>query len=164
MNSKNKKLKIAIAGLGFGKKVHLEALKESNYLTPFAIYHYDKKHKSILENETGLEFFHDWEDLVKSQEIDGIIIATPPESRFKLAKQALENNKNLLLEKPVSISSFEIEELQRISLINNLSVCVDFEYRAVPLFLQTKKLIEENILGEIYFCLLYTSPSPRDLP
>jgi len=25
MNTKNKKLKIAIAGLGFGKKVHLEA-------------------------------------------------------------------------------------------------------------------------------------------
>ena len=105
MNSKNKRLKIAIAGLGFGKKVHLEALKESNYLTPVAIYHYDKKQKSILEKETGLEFFHDWKDLVKSQEIDGIIIATPPESRFKLAKQALENNKNLLLEKPVSILS-----------------------------------------------------------
>jgi len=149
MNSKNKKLKVAIAGLGFGKKVHLEALKESNYLTPVAIYHYDKKQKSILEKETGLEFFHDWEDLVKSQEIDGIIIATPPESRFKLAKRALENNKNLLLEKPVSISSSEIEELQRISLINNLSVCVDFEYRAVPLFLQTKKLFDENIF--LYF-------------
>jgi len=66
MNSKNKKLKIAIAGLGFGKKVHLEALKESNYLTPFAIYHYDKKQKSILEKETGLEFFHDWEDLYQN--------------------------------------------------------------------------------------------------
>ena len=109
MNTKNKKLKIAIAGLGFGKKVHLEALKESEYLTPVAIYHYEKKQKSILEKETGLEFFHNWEDLVKSPEIDGIIIATPPESRFKLAKQALENNKNLLLEKPVSISSYEIE-------------------------------------------------------
>ena len=32
MNTKNKKLKIAIAGLGFGKKVHLEALKESKIL------------------------------------------------------------------------------------------------------------------------------------
>ena len=112
MNSKNKKLKIAIAGLGFGKKVHLEALKESDYLTPVAIYHYEKKQKSILEKETGLDFFHDWEDLVKSPEIDGVIIATPPESRYKLAKRALENNKNLLLEKPVSISSSEIEELQ----------------------------------------------------
>jgi len=154
MNTKNKKLKIAIAGLGFGKKVHLEALKESDHLTPVAIYHYDKKQKSILEKETGLDFFHNWEDLVKSPKIDGIIIATPPESRFKLAKQALENKKNLLLEKPVSISSSEIEELQRLSLINNLSVCVDFEYRAVPLFLQTKKLIDENILGDIYLVKL----------
>ncbi len=78
MNSKNKKLKIAIAGLGFGKKVHLEALKESDYLTPVAIYHYEKKQKSILEKETGLDFFHDWDDLIKSPEIDGIIIATTP--------------------------------------------------------------------------------------
>ena len=117
MNTQNK-LRIAIAGLGFGKNVHLEALKESDYLTPVAIYHYETKQKSVLEKETGLEFFHNWEELVKSRKIDGIIIATPPESRFKLAKQALENNKNLLLEKPVSISSLEIEELQRISLIN----------------------------------------------
>ena len=154
MNNKNKKLRIAIAGLGFGKKVHLEALKESDYLTPVAIYHYEKNKKSIIEKITGLEFYHNWEDLIKSPEIDGIIVATPPESRFKLSKLALENNKNLLLEKPVAITSSEIEELQRISLINNLTVCVDFEYRAVPLFLQTKKLIDENILGDIYLVKL----------
>ena len=57
MNTENKKLKIAIAGLGFGKKVHLEALKDSNYLTPVAIYHYETKQKTILEKETGLESF-----------------------------------------------------------------------------------------------------------
>jgi len=39
MNTKNKKLKISSAGLGFGKKVHIEALKESDYYTPIAIYH-----------------------------------------------------------------------------------------------------------------------------
>ena len=86
MNIKNKKLKIAIAGLGFGKKVHLEALKESDYLTPVAIYHYEKKQKSILEKETGLDFFHDWDDLIKSPEIDGIIICllyTSPSPRDK---------------------------------------------------------------------------------
>ena len=154
MNSKIKKLKIAIAGMGFGKKVHLEALKESDYFTPVAIYHYEHEKKSIIEKETGLEFYHDWNDLIKSPEIDGIIVATPPESRFKLSKLALENNKNLLLEKPVAIKSSEIQELQRISLINNLSVCVDFEYRAVPLFLQTKKIIDEKILGEIYLVKL----------
>ena len=156
MNNRNtpQKLRIAIAGLGFGKKIHLEALKESDYLIPTAIYHYKKEKGPSLEKETGLNFYDDWEKLVKSRDIDGIIIATSPESRFKLAKQALENNKHLLLEKPVALTSEEIEELQRISLINNLSVCVDFEYRAVPLFLQTKKIIDENILGKIYLIKL----------
>ena len=154
MKNNFKKLRIAIAGLGFGKKVHLEALKESDHLIPSAIYHYHKGKQSILENETGLKIYHNWKELIHSPDIDGIIIATPPESRFKLAKEALANNKHLLLEKPVAISSSEIEELQRISLINNLSVCVDFEYRAVPLFLQTKKAIDERILGDIYLVKL----------
>ena len=148
------KLRIAIAGLGFGKKIHLEALKESDYLIPTAIYHYKKEKGPSLEKETGLSFYHDWEQLIKSKDIDGIIIATSPESRFELAKKALENNKHLLLEKPVALTSLEIEELQRISLINNLSVCVDFEYRAVPLFLQTKKIIDEDTLGKIYLIKL----------
>ena len=39
----SRKLRIAIAGLGFGKKIHLEALKESDYLIPTTIYHYKKK-------------------------------------------------------------------------------------------------------------------------
>ena len=156
MNNSNTplKLRIAIAGLGFGKKIHLEALKESECLIPTAIYHYKKEKGPSLEKETGLKFYDDWEKLVKSKDIDGIIIATSPESRFKLAKEALDNNKHLLLEKPVALTSEEIEELQRISLINNLSVCVDFEYRAVPLFLQTKKIIDENILGKIYLIKL----------
>ena len=47
MNIKHKKLRIGIAGLGFGKKVHLEALKESDYLIPKAIFHYKKEQKSI---------------------------------------------------------------------------------------------------------------------
>ncbi len=156
MNNSNtpQKLRIAIAGLGFGKKIHLEALKESDYLIPTAIYHYKKEKGPLLEKETGLNFYYDWEKLVKSKDIDGIIIATSPESRFELARRALENNKHLLLEKPVALTSLEIEELQRISLINNLNVCVDFEYRAVPLFLQTKKIIDENTLGKIYLIKL----------
>ncbi len=148
------KLRIAIAGLGFGKKIHLEALKESGHLIPTAIYHYNKEKGPSLEKETGLSFYHDWEQLIKSKNIEGIIIATSPESRFELAKKALENNKHLLLEKPVALTSLEIEELQRISLINNLSVCVDFEYRTVPLFLQTKKIIDEDTLGKIYLIKL----------
>ena len=103
MNKSNtpQKLRIAIAGLGFGKKIHLEALKESDYLIPTAIYHYKKEKGTSLEKETGLNFYHDWEKLVKSKDVDGIIIATSPESRFELARGALENNKHLFFDKDI---------------------------------------------------------------
>ena len=76
--SKPNKLRIAIAGLGFGKQIHLEALKESDYLIPTAIYHYKKEKGPSLEKETGLSVYHDWGELIKSKDIDGIIIATSP--------------------------------------------------------------------------------------
>ena len=135
-------------------KVHLEALKESDYLIPKSNFSLQKSRNHFWRKRLAWIFIMIGKDLVKSSEIVGLLFATPPETRFKLAKEALENKKQLLLEKPVAINSAEIEELQRISLIKNLSVCVDFEYRAVPLFLQTKKLLDENILGEIYLVKL----------
>ena len=53
----SRKLRIAIAGLGFGKKIHLEALKDSDYFIPTAIYHYKKENGPSLEKETGLNFY-----------------------------------------------------------------------------------------------------------
>ena len=52
----SRKLRIAIAGLGFGKKIHLEALKESDYLIPTAIYHYKKEKGSIIRERNRFKF------------------------------------------------------------------------------------------------------------
>ncbi len=61
--------------------------------------------------------------------------------------EALEAGKHLLLEKPVSLTAEEVAELHRLSLKKNLSVAVDFEYRAVPLFMQAKKILSEGEVG-----------------
>ena len=150
----NKILNIGIAGYGFGKKVHLEALRESSTLKPLFYYHPNKEKKSEIQKETNLKCFSKWEELISDKNVDGVIIASPPEFRFELAKKALINKKNILLEKPVALLSKEIEELQVLALKNNLSVCVDFEYRGVPLFLQTKQILNDNLLGEIYLIKL----------
>ena len=154
MKISNKMINIAIAGYGFGRKVHLEALKESKTLNPLFFYHPNEEKKSEIEKGTKLKCFSNWNKLISDKNIDGIIISTPPEFRFELAKEALISNKNILLEKPVALDSREIEELQIIALKNNLSVCVDFEYRGVPLFLQTKEILNNHLLGDIYLIKL----------
>ena len=158
------KLNIAIAGTGFGASVHLPALRYSENLNVSSFFHHKKSKKEEIENKYGLKCYCDWGELISNNNIDGIIIATPPESRFELAKEALKNNKHLLLEKPVAITSEEIEELQRIALKNNLSVCVDFEYRAVPHFLQAKEIIDQNKLGKIFLIKLDWIMSSRSNP
>ena len=158
------KLNIAIAGTGFGASVHLPALKYSENLNASSFFHHKKSKKEEIETKYGLKCYCDWSELISNNNIDGIIIATPPESRFELAKEALKNKKHLLLEKPVAITSEEIEILQRIALRDNLSVCVDFEYRVVPHFLQAKEIIDQNKLGNIFLIKLDWIMSSRSNP
>ena len=164
MNNINRKIKVAIAGYGFGKKVHLEAFKDSKEFDVISFFHPNIEKKKEIEEETGLECEVDWNKLIKRSDIEAIVIATPPEYRFNYAKEALMQKKHLLLEKPVCLRSGEIEELQRIALTKNLSVGVNFEYRAVPLFLQAKQLLEENVLGEIFLIKLDWLMSSRSDP
>jgi predicted dehydrogenase len=65
-----------------------------------------------------------------------------------LARAALAAGKHLLLEKPVALDAAAIEELQRLALRQGLTVAVDFEYRAVPLFQQLSALLAQGVLGE----------------
>ena len=158
------KLNIAIAGTGFGASVHLPALIYSDNLNVSSFFHHKESKKEDIENKYGLKCYCNWDELISNNNIDGIIIATPPESRFELAKEALKFKKHLLLEKPVAITSEEIKVLQSIALKENLSVCVDFEYRVVPHFLQAKDIIDQNKLGDIFLIKLDWIMSSRSNP
>ena len=164
MSTINKKIKVAIAGYGFGKKVHLLAFNNSEDFEVVSFFHPNKERKKFIEEETGLECCSEWNKLIDRNDIEAIVIATPPEYRFRYAKEALIHGKHLLLEKPVCLRCNEIEELQRIALTKNLIVGVNFEYRAVPLFLQAKEIIDENILGEIFLIKLDWLMSSRADP
>ena len=93
--------------------------------------------------------FSDFDALLANPAVEAIVIATPPGPRFDLARRALEAGKHLLLEKPVALNAEQIESLQRLALQRGLTVAVDFEYRAVPLFQQLADLLASGILGEL---------------
>ena len=138
---------VGIAGLGFGEKVHLPAISTHPILKPIALWHPrdERLQKSVQQHD--LTGYTSWDELLNDPKIDAVIIATPPEPRFELARRALEAGKHLLLEKPVALRANDVAELQRIALQQQLSVAVDFEYRAVPLFMQAARLLAEGAVG-----------------
>ena len=48
------------------------------------------------------ELTTDWNKILNSPQIDGVIIATPPEMHYQIAKEAIEKNKPIIIEKPIT--------------------------------------------------------------
>ena len=164
MLNKNKPIRIAIAGLGFGESVHIPASLSNENIELVGLWHPRPDRLKEACGKHNLFAYETWQDLLNDPKIEGIIIATPPAPRFELALQAIKANKNLLLEKPTCLNSHEVMELQRNALKRNLKIAVNYEYRAVPLFNQAKRIINERKLDEPYFVKLDWLMSSRANP
>lgn len=140
-------LGVALAGLGFGKAVHLPALDVNADLKPVALWHPRQERLDQACAIHGLKGWTDWDALLQDPAVEAVIIATPPAPRFDLARQALEAGKHLLLEKPVALNVHEAEAMQRLAIQRGLSVAVDYEYRAVPLFMQAARMLAAGAVG-----------------
>ena len=63
--------------------------------------------KEYPEVITALSFLQ----AIKSSDIDAVVIATPVEKHFLLAREALLANKHVFIEKPMATNLHEAEEL-----------------------------------------------------
>lgn len=138
---------VAIAGLGFGEAVHLPALRANADLNPVALWHPRKERLDEACAAHGLPGHDNWDALLEDPSVEAVIIATPPAPRFDLARRALEAGKHLLLEKPIALRADQAKQLQRLSIEKGLSVGVDYEYRAVPLFMQAARMLAAGAVG-----------------
>ena len=141
-------LRIAIAGLGFGRKVILPAARAATALTPTALWHPSRDKVAAAAQAEELKGFSDFAALLEDAHVDAVVIATPPAVRASLAAAALAAGKPVFLEKPVALNAEEGAQLQRQALHNRLVCGVDFEYRAVPLFQQVAHWLQEGRLGQ----------------
>jgi len=160
----NRPLRIAIAGLGFGESVHIPASLSNENIELVGLWHPRQERLKEASKKYNLHAYETWKDLVNDFKIDGIIIATPPAPRYKLALEAIKAGKHLLLEKPTCLNSDEVKELQINALKRNLKIAVNYEYRAVPLFIKAKQIINQKKLDDPYFVKLDWLMSSRANP
>jgi predicted dehydrogenase len=86
-----------------------------------------------------------------SMGLDAVVIATPPYTHFQIAKECLLHNMSVLVEKPLTLSSRDAEELIMIAQERDQRLMVGhtFEYNSAIKTL--KGIIHSGELGEIYY-------------
>lgn len=83
-------------------------------------------------------------------DIDGVIIATPVKTHYQLAKAALLHGKHILVEKPLTTSVAEAEELVELADQTGCILMVGHTFEYSPAVNELRKLVKSGDLGKIY--------------
>lgn len=104
----------------------------------------------IQENYPYLHTTPDYEEMLRS-DIDAVVVATPIRTHYRLAKMALLADKHVLVEKPLTASGEEAEELIALAQERNLRLMVGhtFEYNGAIRTL--RELVRRGDLGNVYY-------------
>src|SRR6202000_2490555 len=92
-----------------------------------------------------------YEEALADPDVEAVAIATPPHTHYMLVRQALEAGKQVLVEKPLARTAGEAAELVAISEDVDRVLMPGHTFLYSPSVNKVKALIEEDVLGEIYF-------------
>ena len=88
-------------------------------------------------------------ELIASDAINAIYIATPPDVREAYAMQSMQLGKPVYLEKPMALDLAACKRLQKASVELGVKLSVAHYRRNLPLFVEVKKLINQGLIGDI---------------
>lgn len=122
---KNIQVRIGLVGLGHVAGDQLKALQQlPSFFKIVGICDANPQKQAQIQDD--VPFFTDIDDLLKSVEMDVVLVSAPVDSHFEITKIILESGRNVLLEKPATSNLDEFNVLVEISQRKNLLFVVAF--------------------------------------
>lgn len=97
------------------------------------------------------EFQSSFHLVLQNPAIDAVVIATPAETHFEMARMALLANKHVFVEKPLALFASEAEELNQLAMRQNLRLMVGHILLYHPAIIKLKEIINSGELGKINY-------------
>ncbi len=96
-----------------------------------------------------IKAYGSYEDLVKDADIDLIYVATPHSFHYEHAKLAIENGRNVLLEKAFTVNAIEAIKLIELAREKGVLLAEAMWVRYMPMVKKLKELLNKEPIGEI---------------
>ena len=140
---------LGIVGYGGMGSWHGNIVKDIDGLIVKGVYDI-KPERGELAKEQGFLSYHSLEELLSDEEIDIVLVSTPNDLHKPIAIQAMRAGKNVVSEKPVTLSSADLAEMIRVSEETGVLFTVHQNRRWDEDFLTIKKIYDENLLGGVF--------------
>jgi UDP-2-acetamido-3-amino-2,3-dideoxy-glucuronate N-acetyltransferase len=142
--------KIAVIGCGYwGKNLvrnfaELESLHTICDVEEERLDHFRAQYEGIRTTQKISE-------VLNSEEISGLAIATPAETHFRLAREALMAGKDVFVEKPLSLQVSEGKELVDLASQKGRILMVGHVLEYHPAIIRLKEMVDGGNLGKINY-------------
>ena len=147
-----KNLKIAIIGHGYwGPNLVRNFSKHENCKVTYVVDKLQDRLKEVRGLYPEINVSTSFEQVLTSQDVDVVVIATPVSTHYDIAKKALEHGKHVLVEKPMTNSVKHAKELIELSKKKKKVLMVDHTYLYTGAIQKIKKIIDKNMIGEIQY-------------
>jgi predicted dehydrogenase len=141
------KIKFGVVGFGNIGKRHVQHILNNEQAHLVAIC----DEKIIEEKIEGVRYFTSLEAMLQDENIDVVNVCTPNYLHHPHTMLSLQYKKHVVCEKPMAISVSQCNEMIEAAIENEKTIFVVKQNRFNEPVQQVKKLMNENVLGNIYF-------------
>lgn len=141
---------IAVCGAGFWGKNHIKHFRNLGVLEAIC----DARHEaleSFRKTDPTIRTTRRFEDILKDDKINGVVIALPTPLHYEFAKKALLAHKHVFVEKPITLKLRHAEDLCRIAVQVKKRLMVGHLLLYHPAVAMLKELVKSKELGEVYY-------------
>ncbi len=139
---------VAVIGYGGMGKWHTKRISEIDEVKLLGIF--DIKQSQVdLANENGIKAYDSLDALLADKEVDVCTIAIPNDVHKEVAIRCMAAGKNVVCEKPVTLSSADLEEMIAASKEYGVLFTVHQNRRWDEDYLVAKKIVNDKKLGRI---------------
>lgn len=132
------KIKIGVIGVGHLGKLHALQLKEVAEAEFLGIFDIDARRAAEVGRELGIPVFEDFPALLEAAE--ALSIVTPTTTHFEYARQALSTGRHIFIEKPMTETLEQADELIRLGKEKKLKIQIGHIERFNPAILALEPL------------------------
>lgn len=147
----NKTFRVGVVGAGFiANFAHLPSLTRFKEVNLIAICDENAARARVTAEQYKIaQVYTNLEQMLIGESLDLIDICLPPQKHRDALILALEHGVNCLVEKPLTVTTAEADEVIALAQSKGLGLYVIHNYSVVPAVLKAKALVKQGIIGEI---------------
>lgn len=162
MGKQDRELGVALIGCGDIGRLRADAVAAADGFRLVVACDQDRDRAESVGGPLGAAPLTDASAAVARDDVDMVIVSTPPSSHADLACAALEAGKHALVEKPLARSSEECRRMLEAAERTGRTLATGFNYRFYPSVLQASRVLADGRIGDIDHIRAYTGYSATE--